>query len=334
MSDFQKRALPPQCSLGAHGLSRRQFLQLTGVTIVGGFLPSVFAQTTNALAPVLPSAIQVGKFTRIYDPSVSEDKKWYINDHTFIRADDGQWHLFGITHPEPANGLDEKFFAHATAPDLMGPWTKQASVLQADPAAGEAVVWAPYVFKYEDKYWIYYCGGGASHDKYRIQLATSSDLFIWERSPANPMLIDGWDARDPMVLKVADDWVLYYCATSTPQGGNHTVKSVKSKDLLRWTDPTEVFSTPKVGRSGGPTESPFVVARNGKYYLFVCTNIGYVQTAVYVSDSAFHWDFANQVGVFPAHAAEVIQTSEGKWWVSRAGWGQGGVSIAELTWIS
>jgi hypothetical protein len=318
--------------------SRRQFLRLAGLATAGSFAPSLFAQTTNAPAPAatpaLPSAIQVGKFTKIFDASVNETKKWYINDHTFIRADDGQWHLFGITHEEPANGMQEKFFVHATAPDLMGPWTKQAPVLNADPAAGEIIVWAPYVLKSDGKYWIYYCGGGKGHDTYEIHLATSTDLTTWVRSPANPMLIDGWDARDPMVLKVDDGWLLYYCATSTPQGGNHTVKAVKSKDLTHWTDPTEVFSTPKVGRSGGPTESPFVVARNGNYYLFVCTNIGYVQTAVYVSDSPLHWDYANQVGVYPAHASEVIQTPDDKWYVSRAGWGQGGVSIAELNWIT
>jgi predicted GH43/DUF377 family glycosyl hydrolase len=147
------------------------------------------------------------------------------------------------------------------------------------------------------------------------------------------MLVDGFDARDPMVLKVADQWVLYYCATSTPQGGNHTVKAVVGEDLEHWTDAREVFSTPSIGRSGGPTESPYVVTRNGKYYLFVCTNKGYNQTAAYVSDSPFHWDFANQVGLFPAHAAEVIHAPNDKWYVSRAGDRQGGVYLAELTWI-
>jgi len=307
-------------------------MRLAGIAMAGGISPSIFAQSTNAPSTALPAAFQVGAFKKIYDPSVGEDKRWYINDHTFIRAADGQWHLFGITHPEPAAPMDEKFFAHATAPDLMGPWTKQPPVLNFDPSAGETQVWAPYVLQQDNKYWMYYCGGGASHDKYRIQLATSTDLFTWERSPANPMLIDGFDARDPVVLKVDDQWVLYYCATSTPTGGNHTVKAVVSKDLVHWSDPREVFSTPKVGRSGGPTESPYVVARNGKYYLFVCTNVGYNQTAAYESDSAFHWDFSSQVGLFPSHAAEVVQTPEGKWYVSRAGWGQGGVYLAELTW--
>ena len=88
----------------------------------------------------------------------------------------------------------------------------------------------------------------------------------------------------------------------------------------------------ETGTDGGPTESPFVVAHNGKYYLFVCTNHDYNETAVYESDTPFHWDAVNLVGKFPAHAAEVIATPEEKWYVSRAGWGEGGVYLAEFTW--
>jgi hypothetical protein len=75
-----------------------------------------------------------------------------------------------------------------------------------------------------------------------------------------------------------------------------------------------------------------VVARNQKYYLFVCTNRGYNETAVYRSESPLHWESANLVGTFAAHAAEVIQVADGRWFVSRAGWGQGGVYLAEFKW--
>jgi arabinan endo-1,5-alpha-L-arabinosidase len=278
------------------------------------------------------SLFQVGEFIKIYDPSIGENEHWYINDHTFIRAEDNQWHLFGITHREPANAQEEKFFAHAVAPKLIGPWAKQASVLHVDEKHDETVVWAPYVLRYDNLYWMYYCAGGQDHARYHIHLATSSDLWNWKRHSANPMVVDGYDARDPMVLRFEDQWLLYYAATSTTKGGNHTVKVVTSLDLCHWSNKQEVFRDPEVGTYGGPTESPFVVAHNAKYYLFVCTNHGYNETAVYESDSPFHWDVGNLVGKFPAHAAEVIQTTDGKWFVSRAGWGQGGVYLAELAW--
>jgi ferredoxin len=50
------------------------------------------------------------------------------------------------------------------------------------------------------------------------------------------------------------------------------------------------------------------------------------------SGTPFHWETTNLVGKFPAHAAEVIRIPDGKWFASRAGWGQGGVYLAELTW--
>lgn len=72
----------------------------------------------------------VGPFVKIYDPPIGENEPWYINDHYFIQAQDGTWHLFGITHAEPAHPIEEKFFAHATAPALTGAWTKQPHLMR------------------------------------------------------------------------------------------------------------------------------------------------------------------------------------------------------------
>lgn len=319
--------------------SRRAVLRgltsLCAVEFVGLLPPWYLRADLKMVAPTAKdkahSRFRVGRFHKIYDPSNGEKQRWYINDHTFIRAADGQWHMFGITHPEPANPLDEKFFAHATAPDLAGPWIRQPAVLPFAPDMGETLVWAPYVFEHDGVYRMFYCAGGASHEKYRIHLAMSSDLFEWERHPDNPMIVDGYDARDPMVIRHEDQWILYYTATTQPTGGNHTVVAMTSNDLIRWSHKKTVFVDPAIGKEGGPTESPFVVAHKGNYFLFVTTNRGYNKTAVYESDDPFHWEPANRIGSFRAHAAEVIQTPE-QWFVSRAGWGQGGVWLAEFSW--
>jgi hypothetical protein len=271
-------------------------------------------------------------FTRVFDPSQGEKETWYINDHCFIRDKSGNWHLFGITGREPAVPANEKFLLHATAPHLQGPWVRHAPVMHVDPAAGESVIWAPYVLKHDGLYWMFYCGGGESDTKYRIQLATSPDLWTWTRSPANPLLVDGYDARDPMVLRVGEQWVLYYCATENPGGGHHVVKAMISSDLSHWTAPRIVFRSPQAGTFGGPTESPFVVARNGRYYLFLCTNAPYNNTEVYVSDSPFHWNADDVVLRTGAHAAEVVDDGSGNWFVSSAGWSQGGLYLSSLTW--
>lgn len=307
-------------------MTRRRFLWLAGA------LPGYALVRPSVLGdPPGSPAFTLGQIRHVYDPSVN-GAPWYINDHTFIQAGDGTWHMFGITHADPAAPLDEKYFAHATAKDLFGPWKTEAPVLNVDPQAGETLMWAPYVIRHEGLYYMYYCGGGEDHTKYRIDLATSKDLFNWERSKSNPMVIDGFDARDPMVLPVADTWIMYYCATSKPEGGNHVVKAVTSTDLLSWGNPQEVFQSPSTGTSGGPVESPFVVYREGKYYLFICGKNGYRSTACYVSDNPMHWDEKDEVGELPFHCAEIIHAPGDKWYASGGGWGNKGLDLVELSW--
>jgi len=280
---------------------------------------------TNAIHEV-----HAGQYQRIYQPPARADTPWYINDHCFIQGPDGRWHMFGITQSEPAKPQQERFLAHATSDDLLAPqWKTETDVLPID--ASETVIWAPHVVLHDGLYYLFYCGGG-SGNLYHINLATSRDLFHWERHPANPLLVDGYDARDPMVLRIGNEWVLYYTATSTPTGGNHIVVAVTSRDLIHWSNRRVVFTHPKQGTYGGPTESPFIVPRGNRYYLFVCENAPYNSTAIYASDDPFSWSIDALVGRVPSHAAEVIAGPDQRWWVSRAGWGQGGLYLAELFW--
>ena len=72
--------------------------------------------------------------------------------------------------------------------------------------------------------------------------------------------------------------------------------------------------------------------RGTNYYLFIGPRPDYDGTDVFLSNSPYYWDTANKVGHIGAHAAEVIRDTNGKWYVSRCGWGKGGVYLAELTW--
>lgn len=280
------------------------------------------------------SPFEVGEFVRIYDPSVGESQPWYINDHCFIYGPDNQWHLFGITRQEPMSPADEDNFAHAVSSDLYtkSGWVKKPFALSTDTAAGEAHLWAPYVIEHEGLYYMYYCAGGKTSHEYQLKLATSKDLYTWQRHPANPMFVDGFDARDPFILRIADKWIMYYTATSKPEGGHHVVCAIESADLIHWGGRRVVFTDPSIGTWAGPTESPFVVHRGGSYYLFIGPRNGYRGTCVYRSSDPFSWTIEQQVGKIDSHAAEVILDRDGKWYVSHCGWGQGGVYLAPLTW--
>lgn len=279
--------------------------------------------------------VECGAFTKIYDPGVGEKDPWYINDHCFVQDTNGTWHMFGITRQEPAEPEEEIHFAHATAKTLLQqPWKKQPFALDVatNPPWNETHLWAPDVIFHDNLYYMFYCAGDQDHAKYKIHLATSPDLKTWARSPKNPMVVDGFDARDPSVFRVKDQWVMYYTATSKPSGGNHVVSYVTSDDLLTWTNRGVVFSDPSVGTGAGNTESPFVMQRGDLFYLFIGPCGDYDGTDVFVSGDPFHWSIRDKAGHFPAHAAEIVRDNDGKWYISRAGWGRGGLYLAPLTW--
>lgn len=279
--------------------------------------------------------VTAGEFVKIYDPSVGEDQSWYINDHCFIHGADGLWHLFGITHADPAAPLQERIFAHATAKDLLQiPWDKQAPALTYAPEAPweEEHLWAPHVIDHEGTYYMFYCAGDKDHTAYKLHLATSQDLVTWTRHPNNPIVVDGFDARDPFIMREGDQWLMYYTATTAPTGGQYVVACVTSTDLVNWGDKKVVYTDPTSGTYGGPTESPFVVRRGEKYFLFIGPRPGYDGTEVFVSDDPLQWKIEDKIGYIPAHASEVIRDIDGKWYISRAGWGRGGVYLAPLTW--
>ena len=295
-----------------------------------------------------PASVVAGEWTHIYDPSVGEDAPWYVNDHTFIRDRDGTWHLIGITHAEPFQPFDEKYLAHATAPRLLGPWTKQPFALSTDESWGESHLWAPHVIEHDNAYWMFVCAGGDTPERYRIHLAVSDDCTTWTRHAENPLLVDGYEARDPMVLRVGDRWVMYYTANTEPTGGNHVVIATESDDLVHWSGRTVVYRDTEEGTGGGPTESPFVAAREGHFYLFMGPSdwgdaraalargervdwaTAYSSTIVLASDDPLHFDRADAVGLISSHAAEVIVDEDGRDWISHCGWGQGGVYLAPL----
>jgi beta-fructofuranosidase len=290
--------------------------------------------------------VQHGSHRLVYDPSVGEAERWYVNDHTFFRDREGLWHLIGITHAEPAAPFDERHLAHATSPSLLGPYTKQPFALSADPAHDETQLWAPHVLEHEGLYFMFYCAGGASKSEYRLHLATSLDGWSWTRHPANPLVVDGYEARDPMVLRTPEGWRMYYTATLTPQGGNFIVAAAESRDLVHWSGRRVVYRDPMSGTMAGPTESPFVFERGGRWVLLIGPDWqglveshartgrydpnAYRRTRVLASDDPTRFALADQIATLDCHAAEVVVDEAGDWWVSHCGWGQGGVHLAPL----
>ena len=111
----------------------------------------------------------------------------YLNDHCLIRHA-GLWHMFGITGSVDDPTKRETSFAHATSPDLQR-WEIQSDPLQATGAWPEHMgIIAPYVIEHQGRFFMYYSGV----DQWTIQrlcLATSHDLYTWDRYPGNPIIV-------------------------------------------------------------------------------------------------------------------------------------------------
>ena len=171
-------------------------------------------------------------------------------------------------------------------------------------------------------------GSGIWHNG--VRLYSSTDLYNWERHPSNPMVVDGFDARDPMVMKIDGRWVMYYTGNVPAEKGNHVVAAVFSDDLIHWGEKRIVFTDPGIGTIGGPCESPFVVHENGSYYLFIGPRNAYNDTHIYKSDDPYSFNMEQDVGNIPAHALEVVKDGD-DYYVTRAGWGEGGLYIAPFS---
>ncbi|MEU7140775.1 family 43 glycosylhydrolase [Nocardia sp. NPDC046473] len=300
---------------------------MTAALVLGVVSPAVSEAATA------PERVKAGEFTKVYDPTTNLLGQWYINDHTFVfHKPTNTWHMFGITHVEPADPATEVVFAHAIAPSLHGPWMKQPPALHADPAYGERHLWAPHIVFADDTYYMFYAAGPDGSNS-AINLATSTDLYHWVREPSGSLFTDGYDARDPMVTRVNNQWVMYYTATWPQSRGHHVVAYRTSTDLRHWQEGGVAYTDPTVGTSGGNTESPFVVHHGEYWYLFIGPRPGYVGTTAFYSDNPLHFDPDNRAGQIDAHAAEVID-DRNHYWVSSAGDNQGGVSIAPLIWYS
>lgn len=263
--------------------------------------------------------VAAGEFVNIYNQS-------NINDHCFIKEPNGLWHFYGIG--------GTRGFSHAKSESLKDSEWKVAPYpfpVEWDPWK-EMHLWAPHIVMNDGIYYMFYCAGGKTGYNYRMHLATSTDLITWTRHPENPLFVDGFDARDPMVLRLDDQWIMYYCANTDPKGGNHVVAYRLSKDLVHWGKRHIAFTDPRIHKAGGPTESPFVVRRGDTYYLFIGPREGYVGTDVFESRSPFQWYLEDKVGHIDSHAAEVVRDENGKWFVSTAGVGEGGIYLAPLYW--
>jgi beta-fructofuranosidase len=299
--------------------------------------------------------VQANDFVRVYKPEGDtfsgpdtehlKEGEWYHdwvpNDHCFVKADDGKWHIFGITHPfvdvtPLQDGIHEgeyaSFHAVSSADRFSetleeGHYADLPKVLPPSERPGEIPQnHAPYTVRKDGLYQMVY-----GHSP--IRLAVSPDLMKW--TPKDELFSDPDGARDPNLLHHDGTYYLVYCSLKS-------VRLTKSKDLVHWSEPVTILST-----GDFDPESPSLIKNQGSFYLFVCSWDGVwdgkeVQgayqhkTYVYCSSDPhdFGIDGAREIATLNAHAPEILRDEDGQWYISSVEWPNRGVSVDKLNWTA
>jgi hypothetical protein len=291
-----------------------------------------------------PPSLALGPRTRILDTADLPEGRHYVNDHSLLRLADGRWILTGIFHrDETYQGPDERAFVLAVAPPSEPSQWMTASApsftvapqrLALRAAGDEPWIWAPHLVRDADGSLVMiYHAGALDPDRAAFHLARSRDGAAWTRE-GGTLFEDICVARDPMLLRLDQGWVVYYTRCASKASRASGVAFRRSTDLLHWSAPAMALTLPDARFDSGHTESPFVFHRRGWFYLTVTSYpVAWDATFVYRSRSPFLFP-PEPVGRLSAHAAEWVAEGDdfeaGRLFLTHAGPGQGGVWMSEV----
>ena len=261
----------------------------------------------------------------------------YVNDHSIIKAHDGKYHLFGITSFE-GGAPNERYFVHGITPSLS---------IEMEEHENRAIdrgtlAWAPCVIRTEGDYYYMFYGPSPT------SLSVSFDLFEWYNHTVtlnNEPLVSAH--RDHFILKLENDSYLMYVVGTKDK--KSCVSLFSSANLIEWDFVGYALTSGEnapLNPPWGAMESPYVIKKDGLYYLFLtytdCNVENYHNTLVFVSSDPKSFGEYNggSGGAVPvttlfAHAPEIIEEN-GKYYITTCGWlncktpHEGCVSIAEL----
>lgn len=254
-----------------------------------------------------------------------EINRGQVVDHCFFRDAAGTWQAWVQVRDTKKGRVFTRWEQEGALTDA--PWTYRGVHWTGQPKFGESqtVIQAPHVYYENGRYWAFYGGGG------QISMARSADgvAFMRHRNADghSSLFSDLRDTtpsgiRDPFVARFGGRYHLYYTSES-----NVLVRTTDELDGAAWSEPAVAAS------ERNRTQCPFVVHRNGWYYLFMMGASNEFKTNVLVSRDPT--DFGNglsqKIAVLPVSACEIIR-ADGRDYISSLIPGHKGVRVARLRW--
>jgi len=261
-------------------------------------------------------------------------------DFGIWQAMDGTWQIWSCIRGTKEPGNTRLFHRWEGVQLTDRDWTPKGIALQADPALGETRggLQAPYVLRYEGKYWMFY------GDWVNICLATSTDGKTFTRHRGvdgkpqvfGPTVQRERNGRDPVVVRLGAKWYCYYTAHPNRKGADY---ARTSDDLMNWSEEQMVAAGGRAGDGPYSAECPFVTEpQPGHYYLFRTQRYGAnAQAMVYHSrdplDFGINDDAAHYVTTLPVAAPEVFK-HQGQWYMAALLPSLKGIQITRMEWVT
>ncbi len=257
----------------------------------------------------------------------------HIVDHSFIQAANGRWQLWASIR---GTRIGHLFYGWEGDSLETGPWKPVGIKARARAECGEQTepseyMGAPFFLNYQNCYYCFY------HSADSLFVMRSTDGIDYERYvyEKDSHLIQKKGGRDIMVLPWRDEFLMYTCVTtvSADDFARSFVVVRRSKDLLHWSDFTIVSEGGIAGNGPVASESPFVIEKDGMFYLFRATSTDY-KTYVYGSESPFHFgvnDDSKLLNVLAVRVPEIIQI-DGRFFISHLN-DFHRIKMTELLWV-
>lgn len=261
-------------------------------------------------------------------------------DHHLFRGPDGVWHLWGCVR----NTAVGRILYHWQTDDFMrSPWECTGEIIRIDGAAGESYgsspgegasdkpdeecIQSPFFVEHDGTWYMFYGGGGsrpsnpahATPDNAstsraaQMCLMTSTDGRHWARHRDehgySRLFVGPGPTRDPCVIRIDGTWYLYYAGAKNDDLDQPVFWARTSDDLIHWSEPRIVHDDLSFGAGRWDTECPFVVYRDGYYYLFRTEDYYAAGTHVFRSEDPLDFGVGDAsrayVCTFPAGAPEL-----------------------------
>lgn len=262
-------------------------------------------------------------------------------DFAIWQAADGTWQLWSCIRHTNCGGRTRLFHRWEARRLTDRDWKPMGIAMQADPALGETPggLQAPFVWR-EGRTWHMVYG-----DWERICRATSRDGKRFERARngrGQPDLFTGpyENTRDPMVLRVGDLWCCYYMGHKEGAEYESAAFCRTSADLDTWSEPVLVSAGGEPSRHGwfgGSCECPFVLERDGVYYLFRNVFYGPGNLNVqYASKNPFAFGVGHDrasIGWLPVAAPEIVVVKD-DCYIAALEPSLDGIRMARLKWVA